>query len=338
MKRYELILDNTQTFFLQLLLSMSCLTKYKFKKRLQKFVPLLTLAYILLLALFVNNKVAEAAKLTDGTWSQSGSPGTTTITYTNTTALDSSSDIILTFPSTATVDQDGTGITITGQTTPVRSNNTVDNTITITIEGTIDASLAVTITLADGLTAYTTTTYAQESLAINTQDSGDTPVDFGVALITNDNTTTVTASVPLFVNMAVDDSSIELGTLSTASVSTATQQYTVNSNNQSGVTMQIAHDGDIDDGSGNDINAVADSTVTAGSEEYGISVSGSGLTIDATYISGDNEIVQAADDLASSAASVSAATVDITYKASISGTTVAGDYDQVVTVTITTNA
>ena len=318
---------------------MSCQNKNNLKKSFKKFLPVLSITYILVLAVFISNKAAKAAHLADGTWAQDGSPGTTTVTFTNGTLADASSDIVLTFPSTATVDQDGTTATITGTTNYIRTNNTVDGTITISIlDGTLAATSAITITLADGLTAYTTATYAQESMAINTLDSGDTPLDFGVALITNDNTTTVTASVPLFVNMAVDDVSIELGTLSTASVSSAAQTYTVNSNNQTGVVLQIATDGDLDDGSANTIDVVAGGTVDAGSEEYGIAVSGASLTIDATYISGDNPIVEAADDIASSAGSVSGATMTVTYKASIAGTTVAGSYDQVVTVTIATQA
>lgn len=319
---------------------MSCLAKFKAKKRLLRLVPLFTFSYILLAAVFLSNHVAKANTLTDGTWSQSASPGTTTITFSNITALDSSSDIILTFPSTATVDQTGTDISVTGQGTPVRSNNTVDNTITITLDGTLDAGLGVTITMTDALSAYTTTTYAQESMAINTQDSTDTPQDFGVALITNgtSNETTVTASVPLFVNMAIDDTSIELGTLSTASISSATQTYTINSNNQSGITMQIQADGDLDDGQGNTINAVTDNAVTAGDEEYGIATSTSGLTIDPTYDGIDAEVAQAADTIATSGSSVSSATLDVTYKASISGTTVSGNYDQVVTMTVAANS
>lgn len=319
---------------------MTCLKKANLKKTARKVLPALSIIYILVLAVFITNKAAKAAKLTDGTWTQDGSPGTTTVTFTNSTAADASSDIILTFPSGASVDQDGTTATVTGSSNITRTNNTVDNTVTLQIlDGTLAASSAITITLADGLTSYTTTTYAQESLAINTQDSGDIPLDFGVALITNDNTTTVTASVPLFVNMQVDDVSIELGTLSTASVSSAAQTYTVNSNNQSGVTIQITADGDLDDGSGNTIDDVGDGTVDAGSEEYGIAVSAaSGLSTVAPYDSGDDPVPQVADDIADSTGSVSSGTMTITYKASIAGTTVAGSYDQVVTVTIATNA
>lgn len=309
------------------------------KQKVLKIVPLLTVSYILFLAVTVSNNVAKAAKLTDGVWSQAGDPGATTITFTSTSSLDDDSEIVITFPSTATVSQVGTNISVTGQTTPVRTNNTVDNTITIQLDGTFSESLAVTIVMNDALTAYTTSTYAQESLAVNTQDSGGNPVDFGLAIITNDNTTLITASVPLFVNMAIDDTTIELGTLSMASIASATQQYTVNSNNQSGVTMQIATDGDLDDGLTNTIDAVIDSAVTAGEEEYGIAVVGAGgLDIDATYNTGDNAIVEAADDLASSDSAIDGATVDITYKASISGTTVSGIYNQVVTVTVATIA
>jgi hypothetical protein len=309
------------------------------RTKLKKTFSLFLFICFIFTALFLGNKFSHAAKLSDGTWDQSGSPGTTTVTYTNTTALDSSSDIVLTFPGTASVDQDGTGITVTGQTTPVRSNNTLDNTITITIDGTLAAGLSVTITMDDALSSYTTSTYAQESLAINTNDSGDTPMDFGVALTTNDNSTTVSTQVPLFVNMAVDTTNILLGTLSTASVNEADQTYTINSNNRTGITVAIVADGDLDDGFGNTINAVADGTVTAGSEEYGISVDNtSDMTIEAPFDSGDDEVPQVQDNIANTTTEVSNGTFDINYKASITGTTIAGSYDQVVTVTISTNS
>lgn len=323
---------------------MHCLLKQRFSRTTQNnnfkcVISLSAFFYILLIALFTNNNMANAAKLDDGTWTQPGSPGTTTVSYTNTTALAASSDIVLTFPDSATVDQDGTGISVTGQTTPTRSNNTLDNTITITLDGTISAGLSVTITMTDALSAYTDTNYAQESLAINTQDPTDTPVDFGIALITNDNTTLVTTQVPLFVTLEVDTTEIDLGTLSTASVKEADQTYTVDCNNRSGVTIQIATDGELDDGFGNDINQVSGGTVDAGSEEYGISVDNvSDLTIDPTYIAGDNPIIEAADNIATSNTEIANATFDINYKASIAGTTIAGSYNQVVTVTIATNS
>jgi len=313
---------------------------FNLNKTLRKCVPLLSVFYIIILALFVCNKATKAAKLGDGVWTQSASPGTTTVTFTNTTAADASSDIVLTFPSTANVDQDGTTATVTGTTNYIRTNNTVDNTITISIlDGTLAATSAITVTLADGLTSYTTTTYAQESLAVNTNNPSDVPVDFGVALITNDNTTTVTTQVPLFVNIGVDTTSIQLGTLSVASVNEADQTYTINSNNRTGVVVAIIADGDLDDGFGNTIDAVSDVTVTAGSEEYGISVDNvTGMTIESPFDAGDDEIPQASDNIANTATEISNGVFDINYKASIAGTTIAGSYDQVVTLTISTNA
>lgn len=319
---------------------MRCLKILNRKKRILKAFPLLTFIYVVAMAGTMANTTVKAAKLNDGTWSQSASPGTTTITFTNgATELDSSSDIVLTFPSTASINQSGTNATVTGSTGVVRTNNTVDNTITLTIDGTIATSLAVTITMTDGLTSYTDTTYGQESTAINTQDSTDTPVDFGVALITNTNTTTVSASVPLFVTMQINTTSINLGTLSILSVNEGNQTYTVNSNNSTGVSMSISRDGTFDDGNGNDIDDVSDGTVTAGSEEYGIFLDNvTNLTQVAPYDSGDDPVPAAPDEFANSTGTVSNGTVRINYKASISSSTVAGSYDQVVTVTISTNA
>ncbi|OGC45454.1 hypothetical protein A2V49_03390 [candidate division WWE3 bacterium RBG_19FT_COMBO_34_6] len=294
----------------------------------------------LIVSLLLNNKFSKAEKLNDGVWSQSASPGTTTISFANgTTVLQTGFDIVLTFPSTANVDATGTNISVTGQTTPTRTNNDTDNTITITLDGTIDSGLAVTITMTDALTSYTTTTYAQESLAVNTQNSTDVPIDFGLAIKTNDNTTLVSTQVPLFLNIAVDTTNIQLGTLSTASVNEADQTYTVNSNNRTGITVQIDSDGDLDDGFGNTINSVADDTVTAGSEEYGISVDNvANITVESPYDAGDDALPTNPTDIAYTATEISNATFDINYKASITGTTIAGSYDQVVTITISSNA
>lgn len=310
------------------------------KLSLRKYLALFSPFFIATASsLLLVNNVVKAAKLDDGVWTQSAAPGTTTITFTNTGALEANSDIVITFPSSATVDGAGTNVSVTGQTTPTRSNNTQDNTITITLDGTLAATTAVTIEMTDALASYTASTFAQESLAINTQDASNNPVDFGVAIITNDNTTLITSQVPLFVTMAVDDTSIELGTLSVASVSEQDQTYTVNSNNRSGVTLQIVADGDMDDGFGNTINAVADGTVTAGSEEYGITIDNvTGFTIEAPFDAGDDEIPQIAADIASTTTEVSNAIFDVNYKASIAGTTIAGSYNQVVTVTIATNS
>ena len=315
----------------------------------KKILPIIAI-FSLLLSFYggyftVYPKTAKAAELSDGTWSQSGAPGTTTVVFTTSTALTSADKIILTFPATSVINAAGTNITVTGQTTPTRANNSTKNRITITLDTAITGSTEVTVTMTDGLTSYTSTTYAQESVGINTEDTNGDPHDWGLAVITNDNTTDVTAVVPLFLTMAVDDVTMDLGVLSAAAVSTVAQTYTVNSNDPSGVQVQIAADDDLDniaDGT-IEINNVTDGTVTAGSEEYGISITNlSGLTADSPYDSGDDLVPNSGttpvspDNLVGSTTYVSSGTFDINYKASVSGSTPAGEYNQVVTITIAT--
>ncbi|MCB9823624.1 hypothetical protein H6802_01575 [Candidatus Nomurabacteria bacterium] len=311
------------------------------KRSLAKTIPIYLIAYLIniniLMLIVFGGKVQAATKISDGTWAQSASPGTTTVVFTNTTALSSGDKIILTFPTQATINASGTNITVTGQTTPTRSNNSTANTITITLDASISGSTAITVAMTDGLTSYTSTTYAQQSVAITTTDSTNNSLDYGVGIKTNTNTTTVTASVPLFVNLAVNDVTMDLGVLTTTAVSSASQTYTVNSNNVTGVQLKISADAALNDGSGNDINDVADGTVTAGSEEYGISTAVSGLTAQSPFDSGDDAVPTSATNIANSTAAVNAATLTLTYKASIAGTTVAGEYDQIVTVTVATN-
>jgi hypothetical protein len=175
-----------------------------------------------------------------------------------------------------------------------------------------------------------------QSIGINHTNSAGGRKDYGVALITNSNTSTVSAVVPLFVNLAVDNQAMALGVLSSSSVSTVNQTYTVNSNNNSGITLQIDADAAFDDGGGNTINDVADGTVTAGSEEYGISNSVSGLTLISPFDAGDDPVPTSATSIADSNNKVTGATLTVTYKASIDGNTVPGTYDQLVTMTVST--
>ena len=291
----------------------------------------------LIISLFFVAPLVYAAKLSDGTWAQSASPGTTTITFTTTTAMASGDKVVLTFPGTATVNAGGTNVAITGSTSPTRAN--ASNVITLTTDALIAATTPVTITMTDGLSAYTTSTYAQESVSVQTTDStsSDAVLDYGIGLMTNDNTTDVTADVTLFVNMAIDTTTINLGTLTTAAVAEADQTYTINSNSSGGITVSIIADAVLDSGA-NTIDAVSDGTVTAGAEEYGVAVDNvSGVSISSPYDSGDDPLPTATDEIATSSGALNAATFDINYKAAIAGTTAEGHYAQVVTVTIATN-
>lgn len=299
-----------------------------------------TLLYIFIgiVSLFFILK-AQAALLSDGTWTQAGTD--TTITFTNGgTALASGYKIVLTYPTEATVDSASPTTLINGSSPGSASRSGQVVTITLDADTTIAAGSSVSVTGSDMLSAYTTSTYAQQSVAVNTLNGSDSPVDYGVALITNDNTTDVTASVPLFVTMAVDGTTINLGTLSTSTVSTSPQTYTFNSNNSAGVhVFLLADTAPLWNAAGDNIDATgADSTISAGTEGYGFSLAAaSGMSAVGAYADNDEPFPITSTNIANSgSAAVANGTVTLTYKAAIAGTTKAGSYNQTVTVTVAT--
>ena len=144
--------------------------------------------FVLILLGFV--RIVEAAKLPDGTWTQSGSPGTTVINFTNgSTQLDSGDYIVLTFSSAANINSSGTNITVTSQSSPTRVNNANAKQIRIILDSTINASDSVTITMSNALSTYTSATYEVDSVSINTYSSTGQPIDNALAVILNDTTT-----------------------------------------------------------------------------------------------------------------------------------------------------
>ncbi len=316
--------------------------KHMNKKVMRKASFLTLFAFANMMFATAATPQAEAAKFLDGTWVQNSANGATTISFTTGEALGVNDTIIFTFPDEATVDATGTDANITGYTSPSRTNDSTDNSIVLTLTQAIPATTAIEVVMSDALSAYTATTYAQQSVAININDLNKYPHDFGLAVITNDNTTDVTATVPLFLTLAVDDVTMDLGTLSVASVKDVTQTYTVHSNNRTGIQLQVESDGDLRDGNGNTIDPVTDNAVTSGSEEYGISLSSftSSLGIEASsvFVDGDDALPTTKTDIVDSSTTVNNGTFDVTYKAAISGDTVAGEYSQVVTFTIATNA
>lgn len=280
---------------------------------------------------------AQAADISDGVWAQSGNPGTTTVTFDTSTGIASGDKIVLSFPGTyADVNAAGTNISMTGSTTPTRINDSALETISVTADGSVSASGTVTITLTDGLTSFTTAN-AIESVGINHTDSDNNHIDSGLALITNDNDTDVSALVPLYVAIGVDDTNMPLGTLSIAGTNSNTQQYTVDTNNFNGVSIYLAADDNLKNSNGDTIDVVADGSVDAQSEEYGITLASSGITQENPFDSGTDALPTSATKFAGTTAPVAAGTVDITYEAAIASTTAAGTYTQTVTVTAVAN-
>ncbi len=290
---------------------------------------------------------ASAAKMADGTAQWSPSDGMT-VTFTPSMTIAAGEKIVLTFPAEAPVSSDflfyapgDDPVRVSGQSFVNFTRNGTDNNVEITVFGAVAADQPVTITLDTRvITGYNATVFAQQSIGINVMSAQGAPRGYGVALLTNDNTTQVTATVPLFVTLAANDTTMDLGTLSVAAVKDAVQTYTVNSNNHTGIHVSAVTDGALRDGAGNTIDNVADGAVSAGAEEYGIAVENTtnGITATAPFDAGDHSLTTTPQDIVKSTGVVAQGAFDVRYKAAISGDTVAGAYSQTVTVTVATNS
>jgi len=144
----------------------------------------------------------------------------------------------------------------------------------------------------------------------------------------------VIAQVPT-ITFSLSASSINLGTLTTGAVNTASHTISVTTN-LGGYTARVVEDGDLRRGT-DTINDVADGAVTAGSEEYGLATSESGQQI--TQDTDCPNAAYNATGVTTSPQSVAshpgptytAETTTICYAASIAGSTAAGNYQQILT-------
>ena len=125
--------------------------------------------------------------------------------------------------------------------------------------------------------------------------------------------------------MRIDNTSINLGTLSVSAVATSSATVTITANADSGYVLSVASV------SGTSLTAVSDGTVSAGSEEYGVAVSGP----DASF--GDDRAIAASLNLSSSSTPVTDTPTVLTFKASISSGSTAGARSQSITLTASTS-
>ncbi len=135
--------------------------------------------------------------------------------------------------------------------------------------------------------------------------------------------------VPTF-SFLLSSNTCALGNLTVGAVSSCNYTVTISTNSQDGYATTIIEDGNLRDGA-NEINDVADGAVTAGSEEYGI-----GLTGADRAFANDQAITGAALTIASDATGpISVQQVTITHKASITSSTLAGSYSHTATIVST---
>ncbi len=119
----------------------------------------------------------------------------------------------------------------------------------------------------------------------------------------------------------VDNTTIDLGSLSTAVVASSSVIVTVTTNADTGYVLSV---GGV---SGTSLTAVTDGAVTAGAEEYGVAVSGP----DAAF--SDDRSVAVSLNLSSSSTPVSSVQTTLTFKAAITGASTVGSRSQSVTLT-----
>ncbi|OGH64537.1 MAG: hypothetical protein A3J66_01585 [Candidatus Magasanikbacteria bacterium RIFCSPHIGHO2_02_FULL_47_14] len=136
-------------------------------------------------------------------------------------------------------------------------------------------------------------------------------------------------------SLQVSTTSVALGQLSTAAVTTGSLVVTVSTDSTTGYTVTVVEDGNLRKGNGGDvdnIDDVADGAVTAGVEEYGIRTVGGG-----GQLAADTAMTGVALAVASSNMSVSHATT-VQFRASIqTSKTRQGSYTHTVTFSGTVN-
>ena len=123
----------------------------------------------------------------------------------------------------------------------------------------------------------------------------------------------------------IDNTTLDLGSLSTSVVNTSSVVVAVTANADDGYVLSV---GSV---SGTSLTAVSDGTVTAGAEEYGVAVSG----LDAAF--SDDRGITAGLNLSSSSTPVISAQTTLTFKAAISSGSTAGSRSQTITLTASTS-
>lgn len=126
-------------------------------------------------------------------------------------------------------------------------------------------------------------------------------------------------------SVSLDTTALALGTLSTSVVTTASAIVTVITNSNSGYSVSFSGV------SGTMVASVSDGTVTAGSEEYGVSVTGAHTAF------ADDRSVVAGRILASSSNPTLGDAATLNFKAAAAVGTAAATFAQTITLTASAN-
>jgi hypothetical protein len=131
---------------------------------------------------------------------------------------------------------------------------------------------------------------------------------------------------PPSISFTVTPNSVNLGTLTTGLVATGTTTLTTTENAGIGYQTTVVADGQFRNVGGAAIPDVSDGTVTTGTGEYGIGLTGSDRAF-----TDDRSLTTTQRVIATNAGAVTNSSVVVTFKAAISNTDSSGAYNQTAT-------
>lgn len=323
---------------------------------------------ILLIAPLINlvPKI-QAASLTDVTVTPDALTVSTVVdvevTFTPTTSITTGTILAFTYDGSSSnfdggaalvdADIDITGTNISGKT----CSEFVAGYFTCTLTTTGSVTTLVTTVIGDTNQLTTPDAAGNYSWSVSA-DIGGAGTTFdggaGLAYIADENEIEIEAYVPPVLaldlyetgtnTLLTNPNTCNLGVLSYNAVNTCSYDVGVGTNNGAGATLHITSDGPLTNGSHN-FTAAGDTTITAGTEEYGFRISDLGTVFaDSADFNSPTDyetVPTVATAIATSAAVsdklTSAQHIEITHAATMSTTTPVGSYNHTVSYTAFTD-
>ncbi len=263
----------------------------------------------------------------------------------STTQFAAANTITITLPAAFT-----SPATCASSTTDADLDTTTDGAVTVngnTFTYTFTAATTTAIASGVEICVRATTPASNGNYSVSISDTNDSDnsaalIYVGTIAASDTNDVTVTATVPVVLSLSIrnpsttaNTNSCALGVLNPASVNTCAYRIAAGTNGSAGMSVHVVADNLLNSGA-NDINNVADGTVTAGSEEHGVTLTaGTGWTLIAPFNAGDDPVTTTQQEFQERATVVddsnTANWTTVTHRASITSSTVVGSYDQVVT-------
>ncbi len=217
------------------------------------------------------------------------------------------------------------------------------NTFTYTFSAVTTTAVATGVEFCfAGTTPAANGNYSVSISDTNDSDTSAALIYVGTTAAADTNDVTVTATVPVVLSLTIrnpsttaNTNSCALGVLNPASINTCAYRIAAGTNGSAGMSVQAVSDGVLDSGA-NTINDVADGTVTAGSEEHGVTLTaGTGWTLTSPFNSGDDPITTTQQEIQDRTSVVddsnTATWTTVTHRASITSATATGAYDEIIT-------